>query len=189
MFRLWKAYQTALTVHPTRTSMLTTGLLMSAGDALAQTVVERKSASQYDLMRTGRFLVFGTFLGGPMFSMWYRHLAKTFEGKKYAQVKMVACDQLGFAPPFLAFFLTSMEVMKGQSFKDIKSKMKQDYLEVLKTNYKIWPAVQAINFTFVPLHLRIVTVNIVAIFWNTYLAFISGRSPTEELLEEQLHTD
>ena len=39
------------------------GGLMALGDALAQTFVEKRDLSQYDLLRTGRFLVFGTFLG------------------------------------------------------------------------------------------------------------------------------
>ena len=35
---------------------------MTTGDAIAQTVIEKKTLSQFDLKRSLRFVVFGTFL-------------------------------------------------------------------------------------------------------------------------------
>jgi len=38
------------------------GLLMGSGDVISQFAVERKSLQQYDVHRTKRFFLFGTFL-------------------------------------------------------------------------------------------------------------------------------
>lgn len=40
---------------------------------------------------------------------------------------------------------------------------------VLLTQYKVWPAVNFINFTYVPEPLRVLVSGVVALFWNIYL--------------------
>ncbi|XP_052763090.1 protein Mpv17-like isoform X2 [Mya arenaria] len=185
-FRLWRAYQTALHVHPVKTAAFSAGTLISLGDVLAQFVVEKRDLASYDKKRTLRFAIFGTFFGGPVFSLWYTRLATSFGHTKYASLKMVACDQLLFAPPFLAYFLTVMELLKGDRLPEIKAKLQDDYPDIIKTNYKIWPAVQALNFTFVPVTYRVLVVNLVAVGWNTYLAWMSEKvHPHPELQPEQ----
>jgi hypothetical protein len=40
---------------------------------------------------------------------------------------------------------------------------------ILLTQYKVWPAVNWINFTYVPEPLRVLVSNLVALGWNVYL--------------------
>jgi hypothetical protein len=40
---------------------------------------------------------------------------------------------------------------------------------VLITQYKVWPAVNLINFNFVPEPFRAVVSSVVSLFWNVYL--------------------
>jgi hypothetical protein len=49
-------------------------------------------------------------------------------------------------------------------------------------NWKLWPAFQVFNLNFVPVHYQVVTVNIVSIFWNTYLSIVqyADKKETEE---------
>lgn len=188
MSRAWRFYQKALEIYPIRTAAVTAGTLMTLGDAISQIGIEKKGITpgkKYDVKSSVRFLGFGLFLGGPMLGVWYRVLARVFGGTKMATVKMVFCDQILFAPPFLTFFLAGMEVLKGQNLTGIKQKLEDDLVHVVKTNYKIWPAVQACNFTFVPVHNRIVVVNVVAVGWNTYLAWMSSRITPHQSASEQ----
>ena len=45
--------------------------------------------------------------------------------------------------------------IKGLNLGEIKNKLKANYVEILLTNWKIWPAAQLLNFYFVPLQHRL----------------------------------
>ncbi len=45
-----------------------------------------------------------------------------------------------------------------------------DLLAVLWTQYKVWPVVDWINFSYVPEPLRVFFCSLVTLFWNIYLA-------------------
>jgi len=87
-------------------------------------------------------------------------------------------DQACMSPIGLAIFFTFMTLAEGGGQKALKRKfmevypfsetlflMWQGYLPALKANYCIWPAVQIINFKFMPLSLQIPFVNTVGVFW------------------------
>lgn len=50
--------------------------------------------------------------------------------------------------------------MEGTSPKE---KLQASYLTALEKNWMLWPAVQAINFKFVPLEHRVLVVNVVSL--------------------------
>lgn len=83
----------------------------------------------------------------------------------------VAMDQGLFAPCAIGVFLSSMAVMEGGS---VGEKLDKNYVNALSTNYMVWPFVQAVNFKFVPLHHRVLFVNIISIGWNCYLSFLNS---------------
>jgi protein Mpv17 len=72
----------------------------------------------------------------------------------------VLADQTIFAGINMGVFLSSMAVMEGGSPKE---KLEKSYLPGLKANWVLWPAVQAFNFTLVPLQHRVFVVNIVSL--------------------------
>lgn len=50
---------------------------------------------------------------------------------------------------------------------DPGEKLQSTYWEALKKNWMVWPAVQAVNFKFVPLEHRVLVVNVVSLGeWN-----------------------
>ena len=44
------------------------------------------------------------------------------------------------------------------------------YFSVLLANYKVWTVPQLINLTLVPVQYQVLFANLVAFFWNIYLA-------------------
>jgi hypothetical protein len=46
----------------------------------------------------------------------------------------------------------------------------------LQSNWKVWIPVQLLNFTAVPLQLRVLVANTTAVGWNAYLSYASHRA-------------
>lgn len=86
-------------------------------------------------------------------------------------MKKVFVDQFIFAPAFLFFILVAVGTMQGKSWDLVEKDIQKNYLDVLKTNYYIWPWVQLVNFYYVPLQYQVLLVQSVALFWNTYLSW------------------
>ena len=60
---------------------------------------------------------------------------------------------------------------------DPGEKVRGTYWEALKKNWMLWPAVQAVNFRFVPLEHRVLVVNVVSLGeWDlfSFFSFVLG---------------
>ena len=75
-------------------------------------------------------------------------------------IARVAVDQLVFAPVGMGVFFSTMAVLEGKAPKD---KLNDHYWAGLKANWMVWPAIQVVNFRFVPLDLRLLVVNIISL--------------------------
>jgi len=171
MAGLWRSYSKLVERFPWGTNILQTGVLCATGDVIAQFAVERRRLEEFELARTGRFFIMGTCVVAPCIRTWYLFMEKVvkFQGTK-AVVTKVAMDQALFAPSFLCVFVTAVSTLQGLGLREIKENLSANYVDIVLTNWKIWPATQLINFYFVPFQHRILVVNLVALFWNTYLA-------------------
>lgn len=85
--------------------------------------------------------------------------------------KKVALDQLAFTPFYLGALLTSLGFIQTKDIGKAIARVERDYADILLMNYKVWPAVQFCNFSFVPLQYQVLLVQFIAIFWNTYLSW------------------
>lgn len=171
MAGLWRAYSRFVDKFPWGSQILQTGVLCASGDVIAQVLVERKKLEDFEISRVGRFFIMGSCVVAPCIRSWYMVLEKIvkFQGPKAALSKM-ALDQALFAPSFLVVFVTAASTLQGLSLQDIKKNLDDNYVDIVLTNWKIWPATQMLNFYLVPVQHRILVVNIVALFWNSYLA-------------------
>lgn len=118
-----------------------------------------------------RFAVIGLGLG-PGLLVWYKFLERVI-GKEQtlkATLKKVALDQTIFAPVGLFSIMGAKSLLDGRSLEEFKTQLSNHYPEILVNNYKVWPAVQILNFSIVPLQFRVLIVQLVALGWNTYLA-------------------
>ncbi|OWK51216.1 Protein Mpv17 [Lonchura striata] len=186
--------------RPGAVQALTAGALMGAGDVIAQQLVEQRGLHGHHCLRTLKMMGIGFCFVGPVVGSWYRILDWLIPGNtKVVAVKKVILDQRlpmaslapstmsssasagaplsqgGFAPCFLGCFLAVTGATNGLSVEENWSKIQQDYMDALMTNYCIWPPVQIANFYFVPLQHRLAVVQCVAIVWNCYLSWKANR--------------
>ncbi|KAK3809563.1 MAG: hypothetical protein J3Q66DRAFT_287942 [Benniella sp.] len=137
-------------------------------------------ATSFDLPRTGRFVLYN-FSVAPLIHTWYSFLDRNFPitnttatTTKLAHtmtpaLKRMMADQVLFAPVGLALLFSGLTVLEGGGVQEIKDKLNTTYLSTLKANYAIWPAVQLVNFSVMPLQLRLPFVSAVGIVWNAYV--------------------
>ncbi|KAK8072003.1 hypothetical protein PG996_005351 [Apiospora saccharicola] len=157
-------YQARLASRPLLTQSITTAVLFATGDITAQQLVDKKGIDGHDFARTGRMALYGGAVFGPAATTWFGFLQRnvTIRGRPNATIAArVACDQLIFAPTFIGLFLSSMALEKS-------------YKPALQANYMLWPFVQLVNFKFVPLHHRVLFVNVISIGWNCFLSMINS---------------
>jgi protein Mpv17 len=115
-----------------------------------------------------------TAIFGPAATTWFKFLQNkvVLKNKNLEIAARVGCDQLLFASTNLFVFLSSMAIMEGSS---PQAKLESTYWNALTKNWMVWPFVQAINFKVVPLHHRVLVVNVVSLGWNCYLSFLNSQ--------------
>ncbi|KAK3695046.1 hypothetical protein B0T22DRAFT_398098 [Podospora appendiculata] len=166
-------YKARLAARPLLTQAVTTSILFGVGDVAAQQLVEKKGLEKHELARTGRMVLYGGAVFGPVAATWFKLLQRhvNFKSANATTLARVACDQLLFAPTFIGVFLGSMAVLEGGSPRD---KLERSYAPALTTNWMIWPFVQMVNFKLVPLEHRLLFVNVISIGWNCYLSYLNS---------------
>ncbi|EXF82324.1 sym-1 [Colletotrichum paranaense] len=167
-------YQARLAARPLLTQSITTAILFATGDITAQQLVDKRGLEKHEWARTGRMALYGGVIFGPVATTWFKFLQNNIvlKNKNAEMLARVAVDQGVFAPVMISVFLSSMATLEGGS---IKEKLDKNYKTALTSNYMLWPFVQVVNFKFVPLHHRVLFVNVISIGWNSYLSFLNSQ--------------
>lgn len=76
------------------------------------------------------------------------------------------------APTFVPLFTAMLYCLEGRPQEIIPS-LKEIYVEVMLTNYKLWIPMQLLNFGLIPVQYQVLMSNITALVWNTYLSYIN----------------
>lgn len=95
----------------------------------------------------------GFAMAGPVMVRWLRILDKFvhLSTPNRTLLARVALDQGLFAPVNLAYFFTAQGLLEGKDLGEVGGKLQGAYGTALVANWKVWPAVQLLNFKFVPL--------------------------------------
>ncbi|XP_022160845.1 protein Mpv17-like [Myzus persicae] len=173
MASLFKWYNFCSQTYPIRTNLVQTGIMFGIGDLIAQSAVEKRELDKIDWLRTVRYASIGCAIG-PSLTLWYKTMNRLGTQNTIPIVtKKILVDQLIASPIITGSIMIMSRVFSGDEWPQIQKKLENNYADVLLTSYTIWPAVQALNFTIIPQQYRVLTVQIVSIFWNTYLSSMS----------------
>jgi protein Mpv17 len=160
--RVQTSYIRSMHERPWTTNMVTGGALGLIGDVICQRSLE--DCEQLDWRRMGALGVFGlVYSGGVNFAVYNsfsRVLPATLQTTplRYG-VGCTALDNFVHVP-FLytpAFYL-STGLLQGASLGESVDTMAEGYWRSISTCWLMWVPLQAVNFAFVPAHLRVAVV-------------------------------
>ena len=180
-------YSRKLDTHPLLTKCISSGLVAGSGEVLGQYIQYRKQSPQsrwnWDMARTGRFVILGFVLVAPVCHVWYGSLMERIPGNGVKQiVTRVFLDQFVFAPLFLPTWLLNLWMLEGKSVDYVAEEMPIK-VPIVVANWALWIPAQTINLGFVPSKYQVLFSNIVAVSWNTYLTLITHEN-AEDLNED-----
>lgn len=169
-------YGRLLSRYPLATKSITSAGLVGLGDLLSQGI-EMWSNGEVrlpDPQRVGTMALFGGAYLGPLLHCWYSLvLGRYFPAPGFLTViKKTLLDQTLFAPFGCYSFFIGLTLLNGGTLEQGQIKAHKDMWPTLLANWSIWPAVQIVNFGFIPIPYQVLVVNFVAVFWNSYLSYV-----------------
>eukprot|EP01025_Chloroclados_australasicus_P011892 TRINITY_DN1531_c0_g1_i1.p2 TRINITY_DN1531_c0_g1~~TRINITY_DN1531_c0_g1_i1.p2 ORF type:complete len:201 (-),score=17.25 TRINITY_DN1531_c0_g1_i1:503-1105(-) len=172
--RMWTNYLKQLQKRPLLTKCATSFVGFGLGDIVAQCLSD---VEQYDLTRTVRMSVYGGMVMGPFAHHWFNLLDKVvfprYPTHPTTVVVKAALDQLVQAPIGLSIFYIYQEALQGRPDR-IGETIKEKLMPTLYMTWKFWPMAHLINFSVVPLDLRILYVNVVSVAYTCLLSRLAA---------------
>lgn len=167
----FRVYKQLLHTRPLITNVLTTCTFMTTGDLTSQFILQQKD--EIDLRQTARFAVAGLIFVGPVVRGCLVAIDKIFGPTSSMLVlgKKLLFDQGFCAPLFLVGNITTLTLLKTQSFEQVRLELDRSYFNLLQMNYTFWPFVQIVNFYFIPLTYRVLFGSTAALIWNTMFSY------------------
>lgn len=103
--------------------------------------------------------------------------AFSFETKKVDKINKwvikaskVLADQLVFSSTYTLFLIITTGFMTGKDMVAIAHIIQSSFWKIYLIDCLIWPPLQLINFTYVKKEYQPIYVNVLNIFWNTFLS-------------------
>ncbi|KAI0458748.1 hypothetical protein F5B21DRAFT_404815 [Xylaria acuta] len=143
---------------------------------------------RHDWARTARSLTIGATAAIPGY-IWFSFLARSFNYSSTVVsigVKVVV-NQLTFTPLFNVYFFGAQALLSGDTAAEAWRRVCNTVPVSWINSCKLWPAVTAFNFAFVPFEYRSIFGGVVAVGWQTYLSFLNGRAERLEALRQKEH--
>jgi protein Mpv17 len=177
---LWAAYEAAAISRPLITKSATSGVAYFLGDAIAQGQTQTRADATdlkpwwrgIDLGRLTSATVAGALSHGPQLHYWTLIL----ERSGLPLLGKVALDQTVFSLYLNAAFCVSTELMRRRPLRAALAKARAAARPCLVAGWKFWPFAHALTYSVVPLHLRVLWVDVLEVAWVAILSKTVARS-------------
>lgn len=118
--------------------------------------------------------MFAVFFTTPFYHMLYVCLERHLPTKKRSNAWLhLFVDQIFISPTWLMLYIVASALVVGDTtFHGIQTHFHKDYFKLLKTMWIIYPLIQALNFSVVPLKFRLVLLTIIGFFFSVLLALL-----------------
>ncbi|KAF2641555.1 hypothetical protein P280DRAFT_371809, partial [Massarina eburnea CBS 473.64] len=201
IYEPFRAYGRVQQRRPYTTQFVSALVIYFVGDIVAQTmgpsvqeegIVNEKAeveergwlqawAEDRDWMRTARALVIGGVAAVPGYR-WFLWLGNSFNygSKVLSLTTKVTVNQVLFTPLFNSYFFGMQSLLSGASVHDTLVRVQNTVPTSWINSCKLWPAVTAFMFMYVPIQYRSIFGGVIAIGWQTYLSLLNQRAAAVE---------
>ncbi|CAN9089232.1 unnamed protein product [Alternaria alternata] len=199
----FRAYGRVQQRRPYRTQLISSLVIYFIGDLVAQSIAPDESnqvlevvddaaekgwvqewSDNRDWARTGRALAIGGLSSIPSYK-WFLWLSNSFNySSKILSLSIkVFINQAFFTPLFNSYFFGMQSLLSGATLPEILERIKNTVPTSWYNSCKLWPAVTAFSFTYIPIEYRSIFGGVIAIGWQTYLSLLNTRAAAKEEME------
>ena len=188
-YRVATWYRESLEARPVITKSATAALIGACGDVLAQMIEARRTqhgvSFQWSGLQVRRMLAIaaeGLFISGPLMHLSYEALEEYFpifaddgsssDDSWFMVILQVLVDAILMDSLFVATVILSGALLEGRG-DGIAKVMRAAYIPAVRASWKtslVWSPIQLLSFKYVPLHFRVVAVNLQDIAWSTTIS-------------------
>jgi len=156
--------------------MLTYSILYPSANVVQQKCFREKTKETgIDWKEVSRFWIYGGLFHAPLVYSWLKLAARLFPKDTFSHLAAkVFMDQTCFAPIGLSMFYVGLSILEGKDKDGVYMEWREKFPNTWATGVCIWPLFTAINFKFIPSHLRTVYIGFCGFFWFTFLAYLKS---------------
>ncbi|CAL5871652.1 uncharacterized protein PFLUO_LOCUS5905 [Penicillium psychrofluorescens] len=141
---------------------------------------EASSGGGYDPWRTVRHLIVGTGSSIPSYNwFWFLHNHFNYPSKFLSILTKVVVQQICFTPIFNTYFFSMHSLLAGATLEETWERLRKALPVSITNSVKLWPAVTAFSFMYVPPQFRNVFSGCIAVGWQTYLSWLNQKAARE----------
>ncbi|KAK3318732.1 hypothetical protein B0H66DRAFT_575409 [Apodospora peruviana] len=171
--RAAEAFARAQRKRPLTTQLCSSLVMFACSDLSAQ----KMGGKDYDPTRTARTVLIGAISSIPAYK-WFIFLSQSFNysSRLLSLATKIVVNQLVFTPVFNTYFFGMQALLAGEDAAAIWERLKRTVPVSFVNAWKLWPAVNAFMFTYVPIEYRSIFSGCVATGWQTYLSYLNRRA-------------
>jgi hypothetical protein len=109
----------------------------------------------------------------------FLHHHFNYTSKFLSILTKVVVQQVCFTPVFSIYFFGLHSLLAGATVAETGERLRRAVPESIANSVKLWPAVTAFSFMYIPPHFRSVFTGLVAVGWQTYLSWLNQRTARE----------
>lgn len=183
--RPFRAYGRMQQRSPLTTQLESSLIIYYLGDLCSQTISSNVFLdAEYEPIRGLRAMLIGSISSIPSYK-WFLFLGNNFNYSSHilSLCVKVGINQTVFTPLFNTYFFGMQTLLSGGSLAEARERVIHTVPVSWKNSWKVWPAVTAFSFTFVPWQYRNVFAGVIAIGWQSYLSWLNRREENREVKE------
>ena len=98
-------------------------------------------------------------------------------------------NQICYTPLFNSYFFGMQAALAGDTIEEVWERIRRTVPVSFMNSMKLWPAVTAFSFTFIPMEYRSIFAGVIAVGWQTYLSFLNRTAEKEEASRKEGHEE